>query len=430
MKLLVSHITGNANVKAALDGFLSACFLHEFHVSMATFHSNILGKLSAYPAFSELTRRQFNDVLQPKTKMWPWLEAGRLLLLKIKLASLVNDSRSIFHIDAVCRNFDRHVAASIKSNYGKIDAFYGYEDLSEFSFLQAKQQNIKCFYDLPIGYWKAGEQLMLSEKERRPGYFKTITGFSQTEAKLQRKEEELRMADKIFVASTFTANTLKSYKKRLAPVVVVPYGFPPVLNIERDYTYHKTKRRLKLLFVGSLSQRKGIAELFDAVNKLHNHVELTIVGTKTVDDCTELNNEVVKHTWIPSLSHQKILELMRQTDVLVFPSLFEGFGLVITEAMSQGTPVITTNRTAGPDIIESDKNGWLIDAASTESLVRAIEKIICQPELVALNGIQARAKAANRPWQQYGIDLAQAVACKQEKNEAYSIKYDFTNTTR
>ena len=51
---------------------------------------------------------------------------------------------------------------------------------------------------------------------------------------------------------------------------------------------------------------------------------------------------------------------MREHDVFVFPSLFEGFGLVITESMSQGTPVITTDRTAGPDLIKNDENGWLL----------------------------------------------------------------------
>ena len=50
---------------------------------------------------------------------------------------------------------------------------------------------------------------------------------------------------------------------------------------------------------------------------------------------------------------------MKEHDVLIFPSLFEGFGLVITEAMAQGTPVITTDRTAGPDVISDNENGCL-----------------------------------------------------------------------
>lgn len=47
------------------------------------------------------------------------------------------------------------------------------------------------------------------------------------------------------------------------------------------------------------------------------------------------------------MPHDQILNLMRTQDVFVFPSLFEGYGLVVAEAMSQGTPVITTSRTCG-----------------------------------------------------------------------------------
>src|SRR5206468_9345000 len=93
--------------------------------------------------------------------------------------------------------------------------------------------------------------------------------------------------------------------------------------------------------------------------------------------------------WIPSLPHQQILKLMHEHDVLVFPSLFEGFGLVITEAMSQGTPVITTERTVGPDIIDHGQNGWIVEAGSTEALQQAIEELIFKPELVAETGLKA-----------------------------------------
>jgi glycosyltransferase involved in cell wall biosynthesis len=55
----------------------------------------------------------------------------------------------------------------------------------------------------------------------------------------------------------------------------------------------------------------------------------------------------------PHFRIHEVLREMQRHDVLVFPSLFEGFGLVIVEAMSQGLPVITTSHTAGPDIIES-----------------------------------------------------------------------------
>jgi len=100
---------------------------------------------------------------------------------------------------------------------------------------------------------------------------------------------------------------------------------------------------------------------------------------------------------------------MKASDVLVLPSLFEGFGLVITEAMSQGTPVITTERTAGPDLIEHGKNGWLVKAGSTESLMEAIHSVLTDRRLVSLVGREALETAKRRPWEMYSQELAAAV---------------------
>ncbi len=100
---------------------------------------------------------------------------------------------------------------------------------------------------------------------------------------------------------------------------------------------------------------------------------------------------------------------MREHDVFVFPSLFEGFGLVITEAMSQGTPVITTDRTAGPDLIEHGRNGWLIEAGSTPALQAAIEELLHHPQQIASTGKEAMETARQRPWEVYGRELAKAV---------------------
>src|SRR5690606_7763290 len=141
---------------------------------------------------------------------------------------------------------------------------------------------------------------------------------------------------------------------------VIPYGFPDVQD-KKEYQ-PLLNRKLKVLFIGGLSQRKGISYLFEAVEGLKDKVDLTIVGHKAVPDCKALNLALEQHNWIPSLSHDQVLACMREHDVFVFPSLFEGFGLVITEAMSQGIPVITTDRTAGPDLIENEKDGWIVPA--------------------------------------------------------------------
>ncbi|NML63645.1 glycosyltransferase family 4 protein [Hymenobacter sp. RP-2-7] len=410
MNILIHHPTGNANVRAAVSGLSQADMLAGFYTSIATFPGSILHGLSAWSPLAELNRRRFDEALRSKTKTWPWREIGRLTATKAGLPSLTKHESGFFSVDSVYRSLDRHVAASLGQAAKRgTTAVYAYEDGAATSFRRAKQLGLQCFYDLPIGYWRAAKRLLEPERERWPEWVSTLGGFKDSIAKLARKDEELRLANRILVASQFTANTLRDFPGLLAPIEVIPYGFPSVAET-RQYISVGRGRPLKLLFVGGLSQRKGIADLFAAVKALGSHVELTVVGGKTTNNCLALDAALTRHQWIPSLPHASILSLMREHDVLVFPSLFEGFGLVITEAMSQGTPVITTERTAGPDLITHGQNGWLIEAGSTPALQAAIEELLYRPAAITEAGQAARETARCRPWSIYGQELAHALA--------------------
>lgn len=408
MKVIVCHPTSNQNNRAVIRGLHDAGMLYKFQTAISVFPGDVLNYLSRYSSLKEIERRRFDSDLKEVTVTSPYLEMARLLSSKLGIKRLVQHETGIFSVDAVYRNVDKKVANSLKyaSKHG-VDAVYAYEDGALHTFKKAKECEMECLYDLPIGYWKTARHLLNEEIERWPEWKTTLQGFKDSEAKLRRKDEELALADRIFVASSFTAKTLQDYPDKLAPITVIPYGFPePVKN----RAYQTSKKPIRLLFVGGLSQRKGIANMFAAVEALMPHVELTVIGRKSTNDCEALNKALQKHRWIPSLPHNQVLEQMRAHDVLLFPSLFEGFGLVITEAMSQGTPVITTDRTAGPDIIEHNHNGWLVEAGSTTALQQCIENLIVNPEQIIEAGNAAIETAKKRPWSVYGMELAKAIS--------------------
>ncbi|ACU59859.1 glycosyltransferase family 4 protein [Chitinophaga pinensis] len=406
--VIISHPTGNANLRAAVAGLADAGILSEFHTAIASFPGSAFGRLAGFGPLSEIKRRGYEPRLEAYTRLHPWHELGRLAATKAGFKSLTRQEKGMFSVDAVYHAMDRRVAARLKSVARKANAVYAYEDGAMLSFREADRLGLKRLYDLPIGYWRASQRLLSQELERWPAWKNTISSLSASQKKLDRKDEELQLADRIFVASSFTAKTLKDYPGQLAQIDVIPYGFPAV-SATRDYD-KISGRPLKILFVGGLSQRKGIADLFAAADKLGNAVELTIVGKKMSDNCPALDKELAKHTYIPSLAHADILKLMRTQDVFIFPSLFEGFGLVITEAMSQGTPVITTDRTAGPDLITDGKNGWLTATGSTDALYDAIAALLNNPDSVAEAGLAAMEKARSRPWAVYGQELAAAIS--------------------
>lgn len=407
-KILISHPTGNEFFRHASSGLVKEDMLQGFYTAVAVFEGNLWHKVSEIPSFSDFKRRSYDRLLEPISHTKPFRELGRLAAQKLKLTRLTTHESGFFSVDHVYQDMDHFVSRRLKRAVQEgLSGIYAYEDGAYSQFQKAKKYNIPCIYDLPIGYWRAMRSMLAADIDANPAWASTHINFLDTDLKLNRKDEELKLADHIIVASSFTANTLSYFPGKLAPIHVIPYGFPPAVDV-RDYP-STARRKLKVLFVGHLSQRKGIGHLFESVEGLSAHVDLTVVGLKAVENCQALNQALSKHKWIPSLPHRQILDLMREHDVLVFPSLFEGFGMVITEAMSQGTPVITTERTAGPDIIQDGENGWLIPAGSTEALKTVLDEILSKPTLLADVGAKALETARLRTWSSYSSEVVSTV---------------------
>lgn len=409
MKLLVSHPTLNANSKNLIIGLLQNKLVFKLFTSIAIFPGQLLYKLGSNPKLKDLKRRNLDKTWQPYTRSNSFFEFGRLLASKLSLNNLITHESGIFCIDRVYQKHDEWVSNKLaKAKKKGLSGVYAYEDGALSTFIKAKQLGLCCIYDLPIGYWKSARLLMEKEFDINPDWSNTLTGFNDSPDKLHKKDWELALADVIFVASSFTKKTLQEYSGNLAEIKVIPYGFPEVKQ-KKNYQ-PLINRKLKILFIGGLSQRKGLSYLFEAVEGLQNEVELTIVGHKAVQNCNALNEALTKHKWIPSLPHEQILACMSEHDVFVFPSLFEGFGLVITEAMSQGVPVITTDRTAGPDLIKDGEEGWIVPAGSSSALKEVINEILKKPEIVQQFGLAAQEKAKARPWSVYGQEMADALS--------------------
>lgn len=401
----VSHPTGNANVRAVLDGLEAAGLLECFCTAIATYPGNTFDKLSRFGPFADFKRRSFSPAIEMHTHVYPWLELGRLVAMRLGLKNLTRHETGMLSVDAVYHYLDRRVAARLRRK--PTQAIYAYEDGAVASFEMARRLGQTTLYDLPIGYWRASRKLLGEVSERNPEWAMTIKGMLDSDAKLARKDREIALADHIYVASSFTAETLQAYPGELPPVSVIPYGYPtPVTG--RRYPA-PGNRPLRLLFVGGLSQRKGLVEMFEAVAPLGRSVELTVVGRLPEADCPALNEYLARHTHVSSLPHAEILQLMQQHDVLLFPSHFEGFGLVITEAMSQGTPVITTERTAGPDLITHGQDGWIVPAGSATAITEQLDRLLVRPETVAEAGQAAIRTAGLRPWSKYGNELAESI---------------------
>lgn len=397
--ILLSHATGNENVRQTALAFSEAGLLEEFWTCLNWNPDHRIHRLLPRAVRRQLLRRSFPLAVRGVIQSRPSREIARLLAKFLPLPGLRAHETGALSIDAVMRDLDCAVAARLVRASG-CRLVYAYEDGALETFRTAKALGLRRVYDLPIGYWRAAQTIYAEEREREPEWASTLTGNRDSERKLARKEEELRLSEHVVVASTFTKSTLGLAGLNL-PVTVAPYGAP---EIGPDEPLQRSEK-LRVLFVGSLGQRKGLSYLLAAIKGLGDMFALTLLGRKVVDSCAVLDAAVRTHRWIPSLPHVEVLREMRRHDVLVLPSLFEGFGLVILEAMAQGLAVITTAHTGGPDVIEDGAEGFIVPIRSAEEIAVKLDLLLTNRNLMQEMKLAARRRAGQCRWADYRASL-------------------------
>jgi alpha-maltose-1-phosphate synthase len=400
--ILISHPTANQNVRQTALALAEAGLLEEFWTCLNWKEERFFERYLPLPSRvrKELQRRSFVAELKPFVRSFPWREAGRLISGQLGLTWTTRDETSLFSMDAVYYSLDRRVARHLQSRHG-IKAIYSYDNSALESFRSAKNLGIKCIYEHPIVHWRKVRQYQQEEADLHPEWAPTLGALRDSEEKLARKDEELALADVVVVPSTFSRNSLENAPTLKAPVQVVAYGAPP---INHSVDLREFNSRLGVLFVGALSQAKGLGYLLEAAGRLKRQIQLTLIGHRVSATIPE-QRVLDRYRWIPSLGHADLLTEMSRHDVLVLPSLHEGFGLVILEAMAQGLVVITTPHTAGPDLIVDGVDGFIVPIRSSEAIEERLARLLTDKKLLAEMKLAGRRKAEMRRWETYRQEL-------------------------
>jgi alpha-maltose-1-phosphate synthase len=395
--ILLSHPTGNSFVRNTLIALEERGLLAEFWTGLNWKKGTAADRVLPGSLRRTLERRSFRECSGGKVRTAPFREIGRMMSRRLNAGWLTRHEYGIFSVDAVYRSLDRKVARRLREP-SDIKAVYAYEDGADETFQEAEKAGIKRLYDLPIGYWRVAREMYLEEAQLEPAWAPTLPGKGNSVEKNDRKEEEIRRADAIIVPSEFAKKTLKKAPVN-APVHVVPFGAPGIVGGSPRVT--GAGKKMKVLFVGALTQRKGIAYLVRAVEALSGLVELTMVGRRVGGQCKALDKAIRENNWIPTLSHGEVLGQMDRHDVLVLPSLFEGFALVIPEAMSRGLPVIITPNTGGEGTVENGKEGFIVPVRDSAAIAQKLEALALDAGKLEAMSKASMEKAATYSWAKY-----------------------------
>ena len=390
---VLSHPRGNQNVRAALRALEASGMLTMFFTTVGWRKRAAVETLLPPGLRRELARRSFPEIAPHQLSSFPRRELLRQFIIRLGL-NHVSGVAPLCSIDVVDSAFDASVARAIAGGIPGARAIYAYEDAAADSFEIARGAGLRRFYELPTLYWKTTHRLMEEEAELQPVWSATNDTLNDGEEKLARKERELALADHIIVPSEFVRATVAEGADLRASIDVLPYGGPAPSGTPRAVS--APSEQLRLLFVGHLRQRKGLSYLFDAMRALERVATLTLIGPKPVD-CAVLSEALGRHRWLGTVPHARVLEEMRRHDVLVLPSLIEGFALVILEAMAQGLPVITTPNSGAATVIEDGADGYIIPIRDSRAIADRVTRLANRAELSQMSAA-ALQKAGTMSW--------------------------------
>ncbi len=242
-------------------------------------------------------------------------------------------------------------------------------------------------------------------------------------------------ASQIICVSEFTADeTADFYGLERDKIEVIYNGvdremFYPITEFSETVVGLEWRRKLKieektkiLLYVGSEHPRKNVEAVIEVlarvVEKYPDTVLIKVGGAGILSGRERMLKTIDKHgardkvRFIKDISSEQLNELYNLSEALIFPSRYEGFGLPPLEAMAAGTPVITTDAAALPEVMGDngkygEKGGFIYDPDDVEGMAGAVIKVWESDSEVTEIVEAGRRRAEEFSWEKSGEKLVQ-----------------------
>lgn len=399
MTVLVGHPSGNPNSHHAALAHYEAGRLEAFCVPWMPAASTI-ALLEHVPltrnGVHRLSRRHFGPLAEaPKVQG----RAGEWRRLLLRALGFGDEGLSYQANDWLMRTMARECHRSA------VTAVHSYEDCSQGQFEEAKRLGKACIYDLPIGFYPAWESTLEALARTYADWLPASGLPASRHVRPGQKLREMALADLVLVPSSFVEESVRAHAgdKRIARAA---YGVD--LKFWRPSEDPPSSRPLNFLYAGQISLRKGIPLLLEAWEKAGmGDAQLDLVGIWQLAE-SRLARLPANVRVAPPCSKEELRDRYRQADVFVFPSYFEGFGLVLLEAMACGLPALASDATAGPDVL-TESCGRVVPRGALEPLIEALRWFRKSRDRLPEMSRAARTEAERWTWEDYRRSVTQAV---------------------
>jgi glycosyltransferase involved in cell wall biosynthesis len=409
-KILVAHPAQQHSFRLA-TALKKSGFLFKYSTTVYDKKKSFTGLLKSFLKGDNLKRangRSCESLMEDDIKQFYELHGLLLLLLQRIDKSKYFYTRLSKHI---VDKFGVKVAKYAIKN--KVDAVIMYDTLSYKAFEILKKESPQIIRILDM----SAPNTVYMDKVYREDLNKGLDFNSNLNNKinspmysqiLQKNENEIQLANYYIAASTFTVKSIEYSNILKNKIFICTYGvdskmFTPSLDRKND------NNKFKCIFIGRVTHEKGAYHLLRSIDNIDNHdLTLTMVGTydQNSDYYQEYKDKV---EFTGHVTQDKIVKLCQNADVLVFPSLADGFGLSVSEALSCGLPVICSENAGVSDFIIDGYNGFKIPAGDINSITEKLEWCINNRKEIVEMGKNARKTAKKYTWELYEDSITDAI---------------------
>ena len=246
------------------------------------------------------------------------------------------------------------------------------------------------------------QQQILKEEYERLGVKPTLPHPLIVEKELQ----EYEYADYIAVPSSFVKRTFVERGVPEGKLIHVTLG----VDLEEFRQVPKEDESFRVVYAGSMSIQKGVHYLLQAFSELElPNSELLLVGGMQDEMRSFFQRYEGGFRWIGPVPQRVLYKHYSQGSVFVLPSVQDGFGMVIPQAMTCGLPIICTENTGGSDIIRDGVDGFIVPIRETEALKEKLLLLYENPDMCQKMGMSAQEQVAHGfTWDSYGERIVSA----------------------
>lgn len=342
---------------------------HHFHLARQLERHGFLNTIyTGYPRFKLADE---SGIPVHKIRTFPWLQSPYMARTRVGLDQWPWLNRQWAW--AAHETLDRYVAHNL--NYLTIlIALSG-------SGLHAgrKAQQLGGFHICDRGSSHIRMQaLLLMEEFRRYG----LSWPGIDPRSIAKEEAEYEQANWISVPSQFCYDSFLEHGVKAEKLLKIPYG----ARIERFYSEVQPDDKqdeFRILFIGAAGARKGFIDLLNAFERFrHPAKRLLLIGSLAPEAQALLKEkEFPRITVLGSVPNDQLRQHYNQATVFILPSIEEGLGMVIGEAMACGCPVIATTNTGASELITDGVEGFIVPIRSPKIIAERLQQLADQPDL-------------------------------------------------